>query len=195
MNLEDNIDVVPATHHTDALNVLFTGSNGNYVANPAFGNREVVNASLPANSVVIGKYDDNGKSRVFYFVKSNTDSLIFIFYTITEQFVLLMSNTTHAATGETLLSFDPSYPIHSCNVIYRPDVDGDILCFTDNNGRPKYINIKNAATNNFYSLGWKASYITTATVIPLINPTAIYDNDALVPINNLKNKNYLWQHF
>lgn len=194
MNLDDNNDVLPSTHHKDAKNVVFRGNGSNQIAQNVFGTRLVTNAGLyTGTNICIGHYYDQLKNRLFYFVyNSNGRDAIFM-YDVANNAVatLLMS---FSSSSEALFNFNPEYPIASVNMLYRTDAEGDILFWTDGLNRPKKLNIAEAPSK--YSNSWLAEYLTVSRRVPLMSPVCKYNNDTGTSINNLKNRvfqfSYRW---
>jgi hypothetical protein len=198
MNLDDNNDVLPQSHHKEARNVVFRGNGTNQIAQNVYGNTKITNASLPATgtNICIGSYYDQLKQRLFYF---NYNSLgydgIYVIDTIAKTISPLLISLTNST--EALFSFNANNPIASVNILYRTDEDGDILHWTDGLNRPKKLNINEAISiPKLYGNLWKAEYLTVARKMPLISPVCKYSNDTGTNINNLKNRvfqfSYRW---
>ena len=200
MNLDDPNEVIPSGHHKYAKNVIFKGSGGALRAESIQGNIEIVNANLQTGTnVCIGSYYDQLKQRVFFFIY-NSLGYDAIFSYDTKQNVLPAASRTitkvlmsKSDSTENLFDFDPNYPIASVNILYRTEVDGDVLFWTDRNNRPMRLNLKDIE-NNVYGTSWKKSYLTVARPMPLLAPVCRYVDDATISINNLRSKAYQFRY-
>lgn len=198
MNLDDNNDVLPSTHHKNATNIVFRGNGSNQIAQSVYGTRLVTNSNLPATGTnyCIGSFYDQLKNRIFYFVANSLGADGIYVYDVNSNAVstLLISGVN---SSESIFNFNTQYPIASVNILYRTETDGDVLYWTDGLNRPKMLNILEAtSTPKKYGNNWKASYLTVSRMMPLISPVCKYDNDSSTTINNLKNRvfqfSYRW---
>lgn len=194
MNLDDNNDVLPSTHHKDAKNIVFRGNGSNQIAQSVYGNRVVTNANLySGTNICIGHYYDQLKNRLFYFVyNSNGRDAIFVYDVNTNTVSKLLMSLDNSS--EALFSFNPQYPVSSVNMLYRTDAEGDILFWTDGLNRPKKLNVAEAPSK--YGNNWLAEYLTVSRRVPMMSPVCKYNNDSGTNINNLKNRvfqfSYRW---
>lgn len=194
MNLDDANDVLPATHHKDAHNVVFRGNGVNQLAQSVYGTRLVANGNLHAGTnVCIGTHYDSLKNRLFYFVANvyNVDTLhydaIFMYDVNTNTITRLLMNYVDSVVP--IFYFSRYYPIASCNILYRTEEEGDILYWTDGLNRPMKLNIKEASsTPKRYGSYWLNQYLTVARYVPQNSPICKYNDDLSTNINNLKNK-------
>lgn len=194
MNLDDNNDILPSTHHNDARNIVFRGNGDNQIAQSVFGTRIVTNANLQTGTnICIGHYYDQLKNRLFYFVYNSAGRDAIFVYDVNTNAVspVLISGVN---SSESLFSFNPQYPVSSVNMLYRTDAEGDILYWTDGLNRPKKLNIAEAPSK--YGNNWMAEYLTVSRKVPLMSPVCKYNNDSGTNINNLKNRvfqfSYRW---
>jgi len=188
MNLDDNNDVIPQSHHKDAKNVVFRGNGINQIVQNIYGNRKITNTLQAGTNICIGSYYDQLKQRLFYFIyNSNGKDGIYMYNTVAGTITPLLISLVNSS--EALFSFNPDYPIASVNILYRTDDDGDVLHWTDGLNRPMKLNIKDATGSpNLYGSLWKNEYLTVARKVPLISPLCKYANDTSIGINNLKNR-------
>ena len=192
MNLDDANDVLPATHHKEAHNVVFRGNGLNQLAQSVYGTRIVTNPSLHSGTnLCIGHFYDQLKNRLFYFVYNSLGyDAIFVYdvgaNAIVNNAPLLMSLTN---SSEALFSFSPQHPIASVNMLYRTEEEGDVLYWTDGLNRPKKLNIAEAiSVPKKYGNNWKPQYLTVSRYVPQNSPICKYNDDISTNINNLKNK-------
>lgn len=195
MNLDDGNDVLPESHHRNALNVRFRGPQGDNLVENIYGNRLISN-SLPAGTNrCIGHLYDNVRNRLYYFnYNSNGRNGIYYYDTIAKTITPVLISFTNSAYD--IFNFDPAYPIASVNIIYKDQDEGDTLYWTDRTNRPCYLNVKDALSNTLYSSGtqWQTQYLYVARKMPMIAPICSYLDDATVTINNLKNTLYQFRY-
>ena len=193
LNLDDSNDILPSTHHKDAVNVVFRGGQSRYSAQSALGNRNISNSLPGGTNMCIGTYYDQQKQRLFYFnYNSNGNHGIYIYNTIPKTIQTLFLNNTHSSSD--VLGFDINNPITSVNIIYGAiynstnDIDGDVLYWIDSLGRPSKLNIDRKLAMVYAS--YKRSYIDVAKPCPSMPIQCTYENDLFVTNNNLKNALY-----
>jgi hypothetical protein len=190
MNLDDTNDVIPGSHHKEARNLVFRGSQGGLSAQNILGNRNIA-TSLPAGTnSCIGSYYDSQKQRLFYFnYNSNSNHGIYIYNTIPKTIQVLFLNNTHSATD--VLGFNINNPITSINIMYNDsyksslDLDGDVLYWVDSLGRPSKLNIDRKLAGVYTS--YKRSYLDVAKAPPSMPVKCAYEYDNNVTNNNLRN--------
>jgi len=190
MNLDDTNDVIPGSHHKEARNLVFRGSQGGLSAQNILGNRNIA-TSLPAGTnSCIGSYYDSQKQRLFYFnYNSNSNHGIYIYNTIPKTIQVLFLNNTHSATD--VLGFNINNPITSINIMYNDsyksslDLDGDVLYWVDSLGRPSKLNIDRKLAGVYAS--YKRSYLDVAKAPPSMPVKCAYEYDNNVTNNNLRN--------
>lgn len=190
MNLDDTNDVIPGSHHKEARNLVFRGSQGGLSAQNILGNRNIV-TSLPAGTnSCIGSYYDSQKQRLFYFnYNSNSNHGIYIYNTIPKTIQVLFLNNTHSTTD--VLGFNINNPITSINIMYNDsyksslDLDGDVLYWVDSLGRPSKLNIDRKLAGVYTS--YKRSYLDVAKAPPSMPVKCAYEYDNNVTNNNLRN--------
>jgi hypothetical protein len=192
MNLDDNADVMPSSHHKSASNVVFRGNPGAMQTQNVWGTRLINNPNLHSGTnVCIGSHYDSLKNRVFYFVHNvdPSDGLnyhgIFMYDANANTVTRLLMQYVNSSGP--LFYFSRFNPIVSVNILYRPDEDGDILYWTDGLNRPMKLNIKDAIDAR-YGNSWLYQYLTVAQYIPSSSPICRYADDVSVSINNLKNR-------
>lgn len=176
-----------------ARNVVARGTVPNLRYENALGNVLIPNNNLPlGNNECIGSFYDSLKQRVIWF-NWNSDSKhgIYKYDLITETISPLLICFTDSQTD--ILNFDLDYPIASVNIIYTTDEDGDLICWTDRNSRPKILNIL-SAENSLYGSDWLEEYLDVAKAPFFIPMKCAYENDATVTINNLRKKLFIGKY-
>ncbi len=184
MNLDDNNDVIPQSHHKEAKNISFRGNGVNQIAQNVVGNTLINNSgafSLPAGTnSCIGSYYDQLNARLFYLnYNSNGNNGIYIYNTVSGVIQTLFLSNTHSATD--ILNFDINVPITSINIIYADtysstlDTEGDVLYWVDSLKRPSKLNISRKL-QSIYSL-YKRSYLDVAKAPPVMPIKCTYEND------------------
>jgi len=200
MNLDDNADVMPSSHHKSASNVVFRGNPGAMQTQNVWGTRLINNPNLHSGTnVCIGSHYDSLKNRVFYFVHNvdPSDGLnyhgIFMYDANANTVTRLLMQYVNSVVP--LFYFSRFNPIVSTNILYRPDEDGDILFWTDGLNRPMKLNIKDALDARYGNF-WLNQYLTVSQYVPQFSPLCKYNDDPSTNINNLKNKvfqfSYRW---
>ena len=181
MNTDDSNAVMPSMHHKYAKNGRFRGTGNNLRFENVQGNVIIPNNELPlGNNECIGSFYDNLKQRIIWFnYNSNSRHGIYQYNIITKTISSLLICFTDSQTD--ILRFDLNYPIPSVNIIYTTDEDGDLLCWTDRNLRPKILNIL-SAENNLYGSDWLEEYLDVAKAPPLIPIKCAYADDVTVTV-------------
>lgn len=190
MNTDDSNAVMPSMHHKYAKNGRFRGTGNNLRFENVQGNVIIPNNELPlGNNECIGSFYDNLKQRIIWFnYNSNSRHGIYQYNIITKTISSLLICFTDSQTD--ILRFDLNYPIPSVNIIYTTDEDGDLLCWTDRNLRPKILNIL-SAENNLYGSDWLEEYLDVAKAPPLIPIKCAYADDVTVTVNNLRRQLFI----
>lgn len=190
MNLDDNNDVLPSTHHKEARNIVFRGNGNTQIAQSVPGNRLIANTLPAGTNSCIGHYYDQLNNRIFYFnYNSNGNNGIYIYNTVAKTVSALFVCGTHSV-GD-VLNFTITEPITSINIIYGDaynnllDTEGDVLYWVDSLGRPSKLNIDRRIFN-VYSL-YERSFLDVAKAPPAMPIKCAYENDNNVTSNNLKN--------
>jgi len=173
---------VPGRHKV-ARNIIFKGEPGNLRGEKIPGNRKL-NFTPPAgNNVNIGRFWDPVQKRVFFFnYNSNGNSGVYIIND-DESIVTLIQDGTN--TTGIPLSFTADGVITSVDIFYGDDNTGDILYFLDSLKRPTKINIKSFLAGTYNPI--IRSYIDVAKAPPQMPIKPVYENDADVTSNQLRN--------
>lgn len=173
LNLDDHPYRLPEGAYLDALNVTrdsqSEGQDG-VVAN-ILGNVSVSNSLPSGTNKIIGGFADKLRNR-YYFFNWNSNGFNGIYYYNQDTNVitkLLLSKTDSG--GVDILKFNPSYKIYGVNIIYRDDLEGDLLFFNDGLNEPRVINtIATYAT-------WLEEYLSVAKAPPQMPAKVTYEND------------------
>ncbi len=182
MDLDSRDDIIAPGWHKYATNVRFYGNKGNMSVQNVPGNVLVSNSSLPSGTnVCIGGFYDPVKKRVIYFnYNSNGRNGIYSYDFSNDTITKIFLCFTDSATD--ILAFDPNYPVHSAAIVYRTTTDGDLLYWTDETNRPRYLNIDTIQT----LIPFTEDMINAAKNAPLLPPTVLYQDDTTVNVNNLR---------
>ena len=184
LNLDDATYRISNGDYIDALNITkdAQGRGQDKVVSNILGNT-LIDYNLPSGtSKVIGFYADKIRNRAYYFIWNSDGYNTIAYYDLdSEQIVKVLESKTDS-DGIDILNFDPSYKVLSVNIFYRDD-EGDILFFNDGYNPPKGINV-----TEDYGTSWKLEYILVAKAPPVMPPKVVYENDATVKVNNLRNK-------
>lgn len=184
MDLDSPYDVFPPFHHRYLMNGRFRGAGNNRRLETIPGNVLIPNAFLPAGTnECIGAFYDEVKKRIIWFnYNSNGRNGIYKYSletkTISKIFVCFTDSTTN------ILNFSLDYPIHSANIVYRPDQDGDMLYWTDKLNRPKALNINTVST----LAPFISDMLNAGKNAPVQTLTVVYDDDSNITVNNLNKK-------
>jgi hypothetical protein len=182
LNKDDNSDILPASHHNDAQNIVFRGNGNDMVAENLPGTRLVSNTLPAGTNQTIGHFYDSVNNRIFYFnYNSNGNHGIYIYNTQAGTFQTLIQSGIN--TVGDVLGFTAS-PITSVNIIYGDPTDGDILYFVDTLGRPTKLNVQRYLASTYTSI--QRSYLDVAKMPPSSPIKAAYGADTTTNTNNLQ---------
>lgn len=190
MNTDDAGDNIDPAHHKYAVNGRFRGSGNNLRFENVEGNVLIPNSELPAgNNECIGSFYDSLKQRIIWFNWNSTAKHgIYQYSLITKTVSSLLICFTDSQTD--ILHFDLDYPIPSVNIVYTTDEDGDLLCWTDRNQRPKILNLL-SAENDLYGSNWLEEYLDVAKAPPQIPIKCAYADDSAATVNNLRKQLFI----
>jgi len=145
MNTDLDERVVPDGETAYSLNNLITKSEGGDVGaiENSLGNEKKTSLNL-TNAMAIGKFEDDSRQTLYYFVTADEKDIILEYNDIdTSVSVLLEATRTN---GKTLLNFRKDYLITGVVKIINGSGEGDLFGWTDNNEQPRLINIDRAKT-------------------------------------------------
>jgi len=193
LNTDDSNLNLPSSDVKMARNVVARGTVPNLRYESAMGNVLIPNNKLPlGNNECIGSFYDGLKQRLIWFnYNSDGKNGIYKYDLITEEVSPLLICFTDSQTD--ILNFDPNFPIPSVNIIYTTDEDGDLICWTDRNNRPKILNIL-SAENSLYGSDWLEEYLDVAKAPYLLPMKCAYEADNSVTINNLRKKLFIGKY-
>ena len=185
LNSDDAPSQLGQNQHAYALNGRFRGNSGGMRFVNVEGNIEIPNSLLPVgDNECIGSFFDELKQRIIWANWNSNGRNAWYHYDIkTGTISSLLTCFTDSTTD--ILGFDLDYPIASINIVYRTDVDGDIMTWVQRNKRPKELNIKDALARK-YGSDWIESYLDVAKAPPSIPIKCAYEDDSTVIVNNLK---------
>jgi len=173
LNLDDHPYRLPEGAYLDALNITRdaqdSGQDG--VVSNILGNTSVVNSLPSGTNKIIGGFADKLRNR-YYFFNWNSNGFNGIYYYNQDTNVitrLLVSKTDSG--GIDILRFNPSYKIYGINIIYRDDIEGDLLYFNDGLNEPRVINVIED-----YDV-WLEEYLSVAKAPPQMPAKVTYEND------------------
>ena len=190
LNSDDSNEVMLRTDHKFAMNGRFRGGDNNLRFENVEGNVLIPNSELPAgNNECIGSFYDSLKQRIIWFNWNSTAKHgIYQYSLITKTVSSLLICFTDSQTD--ILHFDLDYPIPSVNIVYTTDEDGDLLCWTDRNQRPKILNLL-SAENDLYGSNWLEEYLDVAKAPPQIPIKCAYADDSAATVNNLRKQLFI----
>ncbi len=179
LNTDDSNEVMPPSHHKMARNVYFR--NGRFEAMP--GTTEIsYTKPTGTNECIGGFYDDKG-GRIFWFLHNASGNHSIWQYDLTTKTASsLIVENTNAESGT--LNFDLNHPIYSAKILSGDTVNGDELWFINSQKKPCKINISRALSGGYGTIS--KEFISVAYAPPIIQPLAVYLNDATVTVNNLR---------
>lgn len=173
LNLDDHPYRLPEGAYLDGLNITrdSQGEGQDGVVANILGNVSVSNSLPSGTNKVIGGLADKLRNR-YYFFNWNSNGNHGIYYYSQDTGVvtkILLSKTDSG--GIDILNFNPSYKIYGVNLIYRDDIEGDLLYFNDGLNEPRVINTVRTYTK------WLEEYISVAKAPPQMSPKVTYEND------------------
>ena len=141
MNKDLDERLVPNGQYRDAMNVQLSTSDGSDIGTVQniLGNKSIENVIDINDAKCVGSVSDEGKNRLFWFIKSNYVDAIIEYSVDTGVSAVLVD--TKANTSESVLKF-PNNIITGINVI------DDLLLWTDGVSEPKKINIERCKLGN-----------------------------------------------
>lgn len=182
MNLDDNQDVMPPFHHKYLMNGRFRGVQGGGLRVESIpGNVLIPNYLLPAgtNECIGAFYDPVNRRILWANYNSNGRNGWYKYSLETKQVSKIFLCFTDSATD--ILNFSLDYPIHSANIIYRPEQDGDLLYWCQGNKRPSYLNIDTVST----LAPFISDMINAGKNAPIQSLTVAYGDNSSIRVNNL----------
>ena len=199
LNLDDReADLLPH-HHKDAKNIrLYGGQNGLTVENIK-GNYLVSNSNLPAGTNEnVGAFYDQVKRRILWFNwNSNGNHGLYQLLIQTGAVTQIFRCGVDSSTDILRLSRD--YPVHSMQIVYRPESDGDLLYWTDGNdvddNRPRYLNLDTVSTLAPFTEDMINAAKNAPLVPPFVGNLGGYANDATVNVNRLSGKLFRFAYY
>lgn len=190
MNTDDSNDNIGATQHKMAMNGRFRGTGSNYRFEGVPGTT-LIPYNLPSGSnECIGRFYDEKKQRIFYFVYNSNSNHLLLQYTISTNLIVPVISIGVQTDGD-ILDFDLDNPIYAVKMLYGDDEQGDTLYFNNSQKQPCCINIKKALNGDYGTI--KRSYINVIKAPGKIPPAVVYENDATVTVNNLRKKLFLFR--
>lgn len=145
MNTDADERLVPDGQTVYSLNNLIAKSEGSDVGaiENSLGNEQKTFLGL-TDAVTIGKYQDDARQQIYYFVTSLEKDLVIEYDDRNEALTILLESTR--VNDKTLLNFRTDKLITGVVKIINGRGDGDLLGWTDDNEQPRLINIERAAT-------------------------------------------------
>lgn len=194
LNTDDGLYDVLQPQHIHAKNIRFVGGQNGLTAQNIKGNYLVPNSNLPAgtNECVGCVFDQVTQRIIWANYNSNGNNGWYQLLIQTGVASKLFLCGTDSATD--VLGFSLDNPIHSVVIVYRTSSDGDLLYWTQENGRPMYLNLATVAALAPFT----ADMMYAAKMPPLVPPTVAYASDATKFYNNVKNRYfrfaYRWKY-
>lgn len=199
MNSDDRPESILQGQHISASNLRFYGGANGLSAQNVKGNYLIANSSLPVGSnECIGSFYDSVNRRIIWF-NYNSNGLNGIYQLVIETGLVTPIFICGTNSTTNIFNFNLNYPVHSAALVYRPEVDGDLLYWTDGLNRPRYLNISTVATQSPFT----ESMINAAKDAPQIPCNRVaggydlnYGSDNTFLANNLNKKlfrfSYRW---
>ena len=192
LDLDTSFFTLPKTHYVDAVNITrdaFTASQDMAVTN-IVGNR-LVSYTLPTGTnKVVGALGILVRNTVIYCVyNSNNKHSVLEYDNSTRTITKVFENLTDSG-DEDILTFNTIDLVTSMNVYIRDD--GDLLFFLDSLGRPTIMNITRFKAGEYTPV--TRQIINLHKMPPLSPPDCVYDNDASIDTNDLRNKLFRFKY-
>lgn len=196
MNLDDNdSDIIP-NQHKDALNGVFAGGGNGLTFKNVPGNIIISNSALPpaSNNECNGAFFDSVKGRIIWFNWNDTLTHGIYQYSFATGLVTKIFLNFTDTNSIDVLNFDPNFPIHSAAIVYRTESDGDLLYWTNGDGRPKYLNLGTVSSLAPFT----DDMISAAKLQPRFTFTPQYQDNSLIKANYTNKKlfrfTYRWKY-
>ena len=180
LNLDDHPYRLPENAYLDSLNITrdSQGEGQDGVVANILGNVSVSNSLPSGTNKVIGGLADKLRNRYYFFNwNSNGNNGIYYYSQDTGVVTKILVSKTDSG-GIDILNFNPSYKIYGVNLIYRDDIEGDLLYFNDGLNEPRVINTVRTYTT------WLEEYISVAKAPPIMPLKPVYENDTSDTIIN-----------
>lgn len=184
LNKDDQEQNVLPPQHIAAKNGRFVGGSSGLTFENIKGNYVIPNSDLPpGNNECIGSFKDE-VNQIIYWFNWNQYGVhgIYKLSIQTGAISTVFKCLTNSVTD--VLNFSLDYPITSCQLVYRPDGEGNLLYWTDGLNRPMYLNLDTVSTLSPFT----ANMLYVAKMPPLAPPTVAYASDATKNFNNVKNR-------
>lgn len=184
LNNDDAEPDVLAPQHISAKNIRFYGGQQGLTAQNIKGNYLIDNNDLPAgtNECVGCVFDSVNQRLIWANFNSNGNNGWYQMLVQTGVVSKLFLCGTDSVGN--VLGFSLDNPIHSVVIVYRTSADGDLLYWTQDNGRPMYLNLATVSALAPFT----EDMLFAAKMPPLVPPTVAYGTDATKFYNNVKNR-------
>lgn len=171
-----------------------TGNDGTPSSTPGNSLIAFTGTEAPSgiNTVIFAKAD-NYRERIYFFIYNSAGYHQIRYYTKSTGIITKLLQDKTDTGNAVVLNFSLSNPITACDIIYRDDVEGDILCFTDGYNPPRKINVLNML-GKYGGLTVTEEMITLAKTPPLSPAVVTYKNDTSRNTNNLRKKLYQFKY-
>ncbi len=183
MNLDTNAFRISNGDYIDALNITrdSPGEGSDIVVTNVIGN-ELISYTLPAGeNVVIGKFPDKIRNRIYIAVWNSNDFDLWLYYDAdTDTIIKLIENITDTNSVD-VLAFDPSFRINHIDIIYS-DTNGDMVFYVAGNATPRKMNV--SKLSGYSTI--KTAFIEAAKAPFLDPPTCAYGSDSTRNSNSLR---------
>ena len=174
-----------------AENVEITNSEGSdegTVQNP-YSNKQLTSLSLGAFPNTLGKYEDEPRNKIYWFVKSNTGCYLLEWDNTSQSVSYVLKDTR--AEGSRVLELNDLKLITGISKVTNDNIEDDLLIWTDDNMEICCINIERA--KKYGVNGFDIEDITLIKKPPRFAPetTLIYSD---VQSNNIEEKFLLFAY-
>lgn len=190
LNTDDKPENILGPQHINANNVRFYGGQNGLTAENIKGNYSIPNEDLPEGvNHCIGTFFDSLNQEIIWFNYNDAgNNGIYKIDLKTDTISTIFLCGTDSATD--ILNFNLDYPVHSINIVYRNQADGNLLYWTDSYNRPRYLNLSTVSALAPFT----EDMLNAAKLPPLVPPTCVYGSDATVNYNNVRGRYFRFSY-
>lgn len=192
LDLDTDYYSLPRDAYISALNITrdsFSAGRDLAITN-IVGNR-LVNYTLPSGTnKVVGALGVLVRNTVIYCVCNSNGFHSVLEYNNTTRAVSKVFENLTDSDGESIITFNTVDLVTSMNIYIRDE--GDLLFFLDSMGRPTMMNVTRFKASEYTPV--TRQIINLHKMPPLSPPDTIYDNDAAVDTNDLRNKLFRFKY-
>lgn len=191
MNKDVDERVLPDGQYRHAENIIITDSEGSDIGavQNCLSNKKLTNLNLGNNPKFIGKYEDESRDLIYWFIKSDNGCYILEWNHTSQSVSYVLKDTRPEATR--VLNFKEDKLITGVDKIINDDVKDDIMILTDDNMEILSFNIERAKT--YGENGFDLEDITLIKKPPRFAPLAqlTYSSE---PSNHIEENYFLFAY-